>query len=327
MGKNPILEIKDLRTYFYTDEGIVKACDGVNFKLYEGETLAIVGESGSGKSVTSMSILQLIESPPGKIVSGEILYENKNLLNFTEKEMEKIRGNNISMIFQEPMTSLNPVLTIGYQIMEALKIHENLNKRDAKARAIELLELVGIPAPAERINEYPAKMSGGMRQRVMIAIALACNPKILIADEPTSALDVTIQEQLIKLIKRLQRERNMSVILITHDLGVVAEIADKVAVMYCGQIVEYGSCEDIFYNGKHPYVEGLKKCIPRLDIEQEELFIIEGMVPNPLKLPAGCKFQPRCDKSIEICKIKEPSIINFDEQHFAACWLYDDGGK
>jgi peptide/nickel transport system ATP-binding protein/oligopeptide transport system ATP-binding protein len=327
-NRQPILEIKDLKTYFYTDDGVVKGCDGVSYKVYEGETLALVGESGSGKSVSAMSILQLIPNPPGKIVGGEILYNGENLVNYSEKQMEKIRGNDIAVIFQEPMTSLNPVLTAGYQIMEPLRLHQKLSKKEAKERAIELLKLVGIPSPEKRFKEYPYQMSGGMRQRVVIAIALACNPKLLIADEPTTALDVTIQAQIINLIEEIQQKLGMAMLMITHDLGVVAETADKVAVMYCGKIVEYGRVNDIFYDSKHPYLQGLKKSMPRLDSEiVEELYVIEGMVPNPLNLPVGCKFADRCDYVMDICREKEPEAVYFGEEHYARCFLYNDSNE
>ena len=324
-NKRPILEVKELKTYFYTDYGVVKGCDGVSYKVYEGETLALVGESGSGKSVSAMSILQLIPDPPGKIVDGEILYNGENLVNYSEKQMEKIRGNDIAVIFQEPMTSLNPVLTVGYQIMEPLKLHQKMNKKEATARAIELLKLVGIPSPENRIKEFPHQMSGGMRQRVMIAIALACNPKLLIADEPTTALDVTIQAQIINLMEEMQRKLGMAILMITHDLGVVAETADKVAVMYCGKIVEYGNVDDIFYNSKHPYLQGLKKSMPRLDTDNDDdLYVIEGMVPSPLNIPQGCKFADRCEYVMDICRQKEPEAVDFGNEHYAKCFLYSE---
>lgn len=323
-NKKPILEIKDLKTYFYTDYGVVKGCDGVSYKVYEGETLAIVGESGSGKSVSAMSILQLIPNPSGKIVKGEILYNGENLVNYSEKQMEKIRGNDIAVIFQEPMTSLNPVLTVGYQIMEPLKLHQKMNKKEATVRAIELLKLVGIPSPENRIREFPHQMSGGMRQRIMIAIALACNPKLLIADEPTTALDVTIQAQIINLMEEMQKKLGMAILMITHDLGVVAETADKVAVMYCGKIVEYGNVDDIFHNSKHPYLQGLKKSMPRLDTDNDDLYVIEGMVPSPLNLPQGCKFADRCEHVMNICRQKEPEAVDFGNEHYAKCFLYSE---
>ena len=320
-----LLEIKDLKTWFYTDDGIVRGCDGVSYKINSGETLAVVGESGSGKSVTAMSILKLIPDPPGKIVGGEILFEDENLVEKSIEEMRKIRGNKIAMIFQEPMTSLNPVLSVGRQIGESLRLHQGMDKQAALKKAVELLELVGIPDPSKRVNEYPYQMSGGMRQRVMIAIALACNPKLLIADEPTSALDVTIQLQILALIRELQQKLGMGVILITHDMSVVAETADKVAVMYAGKIVEYGTTDNIFYDAKHPYLEGLKKSIPNLDSEQEELYVIDGIIPDPLNLPVGCKFSPRCPKVMDKCNEAEPPQINFSDEHYACCWLYESG--
>ncbi len=321
-----ILELRNLKTWFYTDDGVVKGCDGVSFTLRHGETLALVGESGSGKSVTSMSILKLIPSPPGKIVEGQILFEGRDLVQLCNADMRKIRGNSIAMIFQEPMTSLNPVIKVGDQIMESLFLHQkNITRKQAKAKATELLGLVGIPSPEERLNSYPFEMSGGMRQRTMIAIALACNPKVLIADEAVSALDVTIQAQILWLLRKLQQELGMSVIMITHDLGVVAETADRVAVMYAGKIVEFGEVDDIFHDARHPYLIGLLKCIPRLDTDDDdkaELYTIEGMVPNPLNSPEGCKFEPRCDQALDRCKLDEPPVFNFGNGHQASCWLF-----
>lgn len=327
MERKPILSVKNLKTYFYTDDGVVRGCDGVSYDVYPGETLAVVGESGSGKSVTAMSILDLVPKPVGRIVEGEILFDGLNLVGLGKEEMRKIRGNDIATIFQEPMTSLNPVLTVGYQIMESILLHQDMNKKEAKSKAIDLLELVGIPSPESRINDYPHQMSGGMRQRVMIAIALACNPKVLIADEPTTALDVTIQAQILRLIRKLQKELNMAVILITHDLGVVAQTADQVAVMYAGKIVEYGTVDEIFHNGKHPYLMGLKKSIPRLDIEMEELATIEGMVPSPLNLPKGCKFAPRCQFAMDKCSTSECPPISVEKEHYACCFLYEKEDK
>jgi len=319
-----LLEIKDLETWFYTEDGIVKGCDKVSYKVNKGETLAVVGESGSGKSVTAMSILNLIPDPPGKIVDGQILFQGQNLVGLPLKEMQRIRGNRIAMIFQEPMTSLNPVMTAGRQVMESIRLHQNSPKKEARAKAVELLELVGISDAKTRMDEYPHMMSGGMKQRIMIAIALACRPKLLIADEPTSALDVTIQAQILNLIKDLQKELSMAVIMITHDMGVVAETADKVATMYAGKIVEYGTAHDIFYNARHPYLEGLKKCIPGIDDHLEELSVIKGIVPDPLNLPKGCRFEPRCDKSLEICRSKLPPKTYFGDEHYTCCWLYGE---
>ncbi|MGB4444195.1 MAG: ABC transporter ATP-binding protein, partial [Dethiobacteria bacterium] len=277
-----LLNIENLKTYFYTDSGVVKAVDDVDLSIKAGTTLAIVGESGSGKSILASSIMQLIPQPPGKIVSGSIYFQNQDLLALPEKEMRQIRGNRITMIFQEPMTSLNPVFKIGRQVEEVIVAHRKVGKDEAKEQAIELLQLVGIPAAEERVNDYPHQLSGGMRQRVMIAIALACNPELLIADEPTTALDVTIQAQILDLMKRLQKEFGMAILMITHDLGVVAEMASEVAVMYAGQIVEYAGVDTIFESPVHPYTAGLLQSIPRLDVKQETLFVIEGVVPNPI---------------------------------------------
>lgn len=328
MQKNntPLLEIKDLHTSFYTEDGVIRGCNGVSYKVHEKETLAVVGESGSGKSVTAMSILNLIPSPPGRIESGEILFNGRDLLGLPIEEMRTIRGNSIAMIFQEPMTSLNPVLTIGQQISESLILHQGLSKKRALSEATELLGLVGIADGAARVREYPHQLSGGMRQRVMIAIALACKPKLLIADEPTSALDVTIQAQILQLIKGLQEKIGMAVILITHDMGVVAEAADKVAVMYCGQIVEYGSTHHIFHEAKHPYLKGLRRAVLDINEDLDMLEIIEGTVPDPLRLPMGCNFEPRCKNRQERCKTHEPPRVDFGDDHFVSCWLYS-GGK
>ena len=323
---DPVLEIRNLKTWFDTDDGIVRGCDGVSYTVGAGETLAVVGESGSGKSVTAMSILRLIPSPPGRIVAGEILFEGEDLTRISDREMQKVRGNRIAMIFQEPMTSLNPVFPVGRQIMESVLLHERVSKQEARSRAVEMLSLVGIPAPEARLNEYPHQLSGGMRQRVMIAMALACSPRLLIADEPTSALDVTIQAQILHLIRDLQRRLGMSVIMITHDLGVVAQTAHRVAVMYAGQVVELGSVDDIFNRSGHPYVEGLKRCIPCLDGEQEDLYTIEGMVPNPLNLPAGCRFEPRCPRAMAICREREPEVTELAPGHEVRCWLHTDRG-
>ena len=322
MTQSPLLEIKNLETVFFTDDGIIKGCDGVSLKVFPGETLAVVGESGSGKSVTAMSILNLIPDPPGKIIGGEILFQGQNLVGIGREEMRKIRGNHIAMIFQEPMTSLNPAMTVGAQIAESVILHQNSNKKEAFQKAEEMLHLVGIPAPNQRLKEYPHQMSGGMRQRAMIAIALACSPRLLIADEPTSALDVTIQSQILKLIKKLQGQMGMAVILITHDMGVVAETADKVAVMYCGSIVEYGVSRDIFFNAKHPYLQGLKQSVLSIDDTVEKLPVIQGNIPDPLHLPPGCRFEPRCPRAMEICKNKRPQPIYFNDEHHACCWLH-----
>jgi peptide/nickel transport system ATP-binding protein len=318
-----ILEVKNLCTSFFTEEGEVKAVNGVSFSVPSGRTLGIVGESGSGKSITSLSILRLIQSP-GKIKSGEILFDGKDLLQLSEKDMRKIRGNEISMIFQEPMTSLNPVFTIGEQISEVYQIHRNLSKREAKEKSIEMLKLVGIPSPEKRIDQYPHELSGGMRQRVMIAMALACNPKLLIADEPTTALDVTIQAQILRLIKELQEKLHMSVIFITHDLGVVAETCDYVAVMYCGKVVEFADVKTLFKNPQHPYTVGLLNSLPRHDIDQEELIAIKGNVPSPFEMPNGCAFAPRCPHASAICHTKEPELVAHLENNEIRCWIYSN---
>ncbi len=317
--KNPLLEVRSLSTHFFSEEGVVKAVENVSFEIYPGEILSIVGESGCGKSVTGLSILKLIPSPPGQIVSGEIIFDGKNLLPLEEKEMERVRGNEISMIFQEPMTSLNPVFTIGNQIMEAILLHQGLNKTEARKRAIEMLDRVQIPSPETRIDAYPHQLSGGMRQRAMIAMALSCQPKLLIADEPTTALDVTIQAQVLRLLKEIQREMGMSVMLITHDLGVVAEIADRVAVMYAGRLVEVGSIEAIFSQMCHPYTKGLLDSIPQLKERKKRLNAISGQVPNPIDLPRGCKFHPRCYLGMEACQKEEPSLLKINGDHFSRC--------
>jgi oligopeptide/dipeptide ABC transporter ATP-binding protein len=317
-----ILEIKDLQTWFYTDNGVVRACDGVSYRVCRGETLAVVGESGSGKSVTAMSILDLIADPPGKIVAGEINFKGRDLLTISRAEMRRVRGNSIAMIFQEPMTSLNPVMRVGRQIGESLILHQGCTRQEARLQALDLMEMVGISDAATRLDAYPHQLSGGMRQRVMIAIALACRPELLIADEPTSALDVTIQAQILRLIKELQQKTDMAVILITHDMGVVAETADKVAVMYCGKIVEYGTSHEIFYHARHPYLQGLRRSVLDINEDLEELEIIEGTVPDPLDLPAGCSFEPRCPSRMARCRHEEPVLFRFSKEHYARCWLY-----
>ena len=296
-----LLEVKNLKTYFYTEEGLTKAVDGLDLQLHEGETLAIVGESGCGKSVTSLSILGLVTTPPGKIEAGEILFDGEDLLKKSEKQMRKIRGNKISMIFQEPLTSLNPVFTVGKQIMEALILHRSLDKKAAREEAIRLLKLVGLPNPEKAVDDYPHQLSGGMRQRVMIAMALSCQPKILIADEPTTALDVTIQAQILRLGAERQKQTNTAIILITHDLGIVAQVAQNVVVMYAGEAVEYGDVRSIFAHPLHPYTEGLLKSIPVLGESRERLYSIEGMVPSQKNYPKGCRFAPRCEYATEKC--------------------------
>jgi len=320
-----LLRIRNLHTYFFTDEGVAKAVDGVDLELQEGGTLGLVGESGCGKSVTALSIMRLVPDPPGKITEGEINFGGTNLLALSEAEMRKIRGRSISMIFQEPMTSLNPVFQIGDQISEVLRLHEGMSRKDAWDRSIELLKLVGIPSPERRIQEYPHQLSGGMRQRAMIAMALACSPKLMIADEPTTALDVTIQAQILELISSLQKEKGMSVILITHNLGVIAETAQKVAVMYAGRIVEYAEVRPLFAHPMHPYTQGLLNSIPRLDEGQgrkQRLEAIPGLVPSLLELPPGCKFSNRCKYVFDRCP-KEPELIEAEPGHRVRCWLYE----
>ena len=316
--KNPLLEVHSLSTHFFTEEGVVRAVENVSFEIYPGEILGLVGESGCGKSVTGLSLLKLIPIPPGRIVNGDILFDGRSLLNLEEKEMEKVRGNDIAMIFQEPMTSLNPVFTIGDQIMEAIILHQRLDKTEARKRAIDMLDRVKIPSPEKRVDSYPHQLSGGMRQRAMIAMALSCQPKLLIADEPTTALDVTIQAQVLQLLKEIQREMGMSVMLITHDLGVVSEIADRVAVMYAGRIFEYGPIEAIFGEMRNPYTRGLMHSIPQLTERKGRLNAIPGQVPDPMNLPVGCKFHPRCYMMIEDCKKGEP-IFQVDGDHFSRC--------
>ncbi len=317
--KNPLLEVRSLTTQFFTEDGVVRAVEDVSFEIFPGEILSLVGESGCGKSVTGLSLLRLIPIPPGKIVSGELLFDGRDLMELEEKEMERVRGNDISMIFQEPMTSLNPVFTIGNQIMEALQLHQNLDKKEARKKAIEMLGRVRIPSPEVRIDSYPHQLSGGMRQRAMIAMALSCQPKLLIADEPTTALDVTIQAQVLRLLKEIQGEMGMAVMLITHDLGVVAEIADRVAIMYAGRIVETGPIEAIFGEMRHPYTKGLWESIPQLKEKRRRLNAITGQVPDPMNLPAGCKFHPRCYLMIDDCKREEPPLYPVNGKHFSRC--------
>lgn len=315
-----VLEIKNLKTYFYANKKEIKAVDGVDLAIHQGETLALVGESGSGKSITSLSIMKLIPQPPGKIVEGEILFEGKNLIDLSDKEMNRIRGNRIAMIFQEPMTSLNPVFTIGDQIMEPLRLHRKMSKDHALKRAIELLELVGFGHAKQIVNEYPHQLSGGMRQRAMIAMAMANHPALLIADEPTTALDVTIQAQILDLMRELKEKTGTSILLITHDLGVVAEMADRVAVMYAGQIVEEADVETLFANPKHPYTIGLMRSIPRLNEEKERLESIPGMVPPAYDFPKGCRFAPRCKFARDECK-QEQDLRQIGEGHKVRCIL------
>lgn len=321
-----LLEVKNLRTCFFTEDGVKYAVDGIDFSIDSGKTLCIVGESGCGKSITSLSILRLVPSPSGKIVEGSIKFNGEELLTKTETEMCEIRGNKISMVFQEPMTSLNPVYTIGFQLMEVYSQHQHLNKQDAYSKSVEMLTMVGISAPEQRMNQYPHQLSGGMRQRAMIAMALACNPLLLIADEPTTALDVTIQAQILELMKDLKEKLNTSILLITHDLGIVADMAEDVLVMYAGKVMEYSDVYSVFYNPLHPYTIGLINSIPRLDKPTDRLHVINGMVPNLLNLPAGCKFAPRCDKALPVCHEKEPLLTDIDG-HQVRCWLYSGKSK
>jgi oligopeptide transport system ATP-binding protein len=319
----PLLDVTDLRTYFYTQDGVVKAVDGVSFAVDKGETLGIVGESGSGKSVTSLSVMRLIPNPPGKIVSGQVRFDGDDLLKYSEDEMRQVRGKDIAMIFQDPMTSLNPVLTIGRQITETLELHMKMTGKEARNRAVELLAMVGIPSPATRLDDYPHQFSGGMRQRVMIAMALSCNPQLLIADEPTTALDVTIQAQILELIKKLQQELGMAVIVITHDLGVVAGMADRVQVMYAGRVIEEGPTGQIFADPRMPYTIGLLQSIPRLDEQRgHRLEPIRGLPPDLIDLPAVCPFAPRCDFVQDACYQQTPPLRPVAPQQRAAC-LFD----
>jgi peptide/nickel transport system ATP-binding protein/oligopeptide transport system ATP-binding protein len=320
-----LLKITDLKTYFYTHEGVVKAVNGVNLEVKKGQTLGIVGESGCGKSVTALSIMRLIPDPPGKIVEGQILFECVDLTKLSEKEMRKVRGKKISMIFQEPMTSLDPMFTIGHGIIEVLKLHQGIKKDLARQKAIEILRTVGFSDPEERIDVYPHELSGGMRQRAMIAMALACNPSLLIADEPTTALDVTIQAQILKLIDDLKEQFNTSVLLITHDLGVIAESCDNVVLMYAGYVVEKASVDTFFNNPLHPYAKGLMRSIPRLDVNRKKLDIIKGSVPNLFQIPSGCPFHPRCDNCFKKCKKTLPELNEIEPSHYVRCWYVEEG--
>lgn len=321
-----VLEVKGLKTYFYTEGGCIKAIDGVDFHVNEGETLGIVGESGCGKSVTSMSVLRLVPSPPGVIESGEVIFNGVKILELSEAEMRNIRGNEISMIFQEPMTSLNPVFTVGFQLSEVLRLHKGLDKVEARKEVITLLDTVGIPRADEVIDDYPFALSGGMRQRVMIAMALACSPKLLIADEPTTALDVTIQAQVLELMKTLQKEYNTAIMFITHDLSVIAEVADRVIVMYAGRVVEEANVFDLFDGAKHPYTIGLMNSKPDMSTSGDVLYAIPGSVPNPLFRPEGCQFNTRCEHTMDICFKKDAELIELPGGRKVRCWLFDKGG-
>lgn len=320
-----ILKVSDLVTRFYTEDGIVHAVNGISYTLKEGESMAIVGESGSGKSVGVLSIMGLIPDPPGKVEAGEVLYNGRNLLKLSTNEMRQIRGRDIAMIFQDPMTSLNPVLTVGQQLTEALRLHLGMNEEQADMRAAELLKIVGIPDAADRLNDFPHQFSGGQRQRVMIAMALSCNPSILIADEPTTALDVTIQAQIVDLVKRLQEEMGMAIIWITHDLGIVAGMVDKVSVMYAGFIVEQGPVRDVYKKTSHPYTLGLLESIPKLDSkEKTRLYTIKGLPPDLLQEPNSCPFAPRCPFVIDKCRQENPPLRPVEPNHLAACWRWEE---
>src|SRR5450432_1983357 len=315
-----LLDIRDLKTWFKTDDGMVQAVDGVSIRIDRGETVGIVGESGCGKTVTARSVLKLIDMPPGRFEGGQILWQGRDLIPLGPAEMDKIRATEIGIIFQEPMTSLNPVYAVGHQIAEVLRQHEKLTQKQAIERAAEMLGLVNIPNPGKRVHDYPHQFSGGMRQRVMIAMALACKPKLLIADEPTTALDVTIQAQILDLMRTLREETGTAIVLITHDLGVVAELADDVLVMYAGRVVERATVAALFAEPQHPYTIGLLGSIPRLDIEQDRLAAIEGQVPNPLAPVSGCRFHPRCPFAIDRCRNEEPPVVDVGGGHEAACW-------
>ncbi|HBD85696.1 MAG TPA: peptide ABC transporter ATP-binding protein [Dehalococcoidia bacterium] len=320
-----LLEVKDLTTHFFTQDGVVKAVDGISYTLAEGEVLGVVGESGCGKSVHALSIMRLVANPPGRIVAGEILFEGENLLNMDDSEMRHIRGNRIAMVFQEPMTSLNPVLTIGRQLTETLELHQKMAKQEARTRAAELLQTVGIPDAETRLSDYPHQFSGGMRQRVMIAMALSCNPRLIIADEPTTALDVTIQAQILELMRDLAEEFGTAMVIITHNLGVVARYAHRVVVMYAGKIVETGTAHDIYRNPRHPYTIALLNSVPRLDAtERVRLDAIEGLPPDLVDLPQGCSFAPRCKYAYERCTQETPVLVETDTNHTSACWRHDE---
>lgn len=320
MSQN-LLEIKGLNIHYVTEEGSVKAVNNMNLELSSGETLGLVGETGAGKTTTALGIMRLVADPPGKILSGEIIYEGEDLLKYTEAQMRKVRGNKISMIFQDPMTSLNPVLTVGEQIAEVILLHQNVSKAESVIKSQKMLETVGIPG--DRYKDYPHQFSGGMKQRVVIAIALACNPQLLIADEPTTALDVTIQAQVLELMNNLKKEFNTSMIMITHDLGIVAEVCDKVAIMYAGSVVEYTTKENLFETPAHPYTVGLFNSIPDIDSDDDRLKPIKGLMPDPTNLPPGCPFHPRCPKAMDICKVKEPKETMIKDNHMVKCFLYE----
>lgn len=323
--KEPLLSVRDLAIHYFTDDGVVCAVNGVSFDLAKGETLGLVGETGAGKTTTALGLMQLVPDPPGRVVSGEIYFNGENLLNLNQNEKRHYRGRELSMIFQDPMTALNPVLTVGEQIAEVIQIHEKAGKEEAEKKAAQMLETVGIPA--ERMYEFPHQFSGGMKQRVVIAIALACNPQLLIADEPTTALDVTIQAQVLELMRSLRQKYETSMLLITHDLGVVAEICDRVAIMYAGKIVESGTLEEIYENTLHPYTRGLFDSLPSLSAKVHRLKPIPGLMPDPTQFPAGCAFAPRCPRCMKQCLETAPELIEKQEGHFVSCHLYDNGTK
>tara|TARA_B100001123_G_scaffold304957_1_gene340645 strand:+ start:63 stop:1043 length:981 start_codon:yes stop_codon:yes gene_type:complete len=320
---DPLLDIQNLSTFFHTEENVIQSVRNINLTLYPGETVALVGESGCGKSVTALSAMRLVPIPPGKFENGRILFKGTDLLQASETEIQKIRGNEIAMIFQEPMTSLNPIFTIGDQIIEAICLHQNKSPEEAKIIALDILKKVAMPSPEQRINQYPHELSGGMKQRVMIAMSIVCDPSLLIADEPTTALDVTIQAQILDLLDRLRKETQMAILLITHNLGIVAQYADRVAVMYSGKIVEHSSVEKIFTVPSHPYTKGLLNSLPQ-DIINEKLETIQGSVPHPAFLPRGCAFHPRCQDKMDVCTREIPKLEDLDEQHHTACWLYSE---
>ncbi|MFX1251090.1 MAG: ABC transporter ATP-binding protein [Promethearchaeota archaeon] len=317
-----LLKCENLKVYFYTEDGVVKAVDGITIDINQGETLGLVGESGCGKSVTSKAIMRIVENPPGRIIDGRVLFRGENLLEKSEEEMRKIRGKEISMIFQDPMTSLNPVFTVGDQIAEAIELHQDVEHDEAIEKAAKMMDLVGIPESEIRVNDYPHLFSGGMRQRVMIAMALSCNPSLLVADEPTTALDVTIQAQVTELMRNLKRELNTAILYITHNMGVIAEMSDRVAVMYAGNIVEFTDAHTTFKNPKHPYTRALLGSIPRLDIRRDRLDVIRGSVPNLITPPSGCRFHPRCPEMFQLCKDKVPPTYEVEPNHFVRCHLY-----
>ncbi|WP_163971882.1 ABC transporter ATP-binding protein [Oceanobacillus halotolerans] len=319
-----VLELKDLHTHFFTDSGEVPAVDGVSLTVHKGEVVGVVGESGCGKSVTSLSVMQLVPNPPGKIVDGEINFKDENLVHASKKRMKEIRGNEIAMIFQEPMTSLDPLFTIGNQLIEGLRLHEKISKKEARNRSIELLKLVGIPRADQVVDEYPHQLSGGMRQRVMIAMSMACNPELLIADEPTTALDVTIQAQILDLMRNLNKEKETAIMLITHDLGVVAEICDRVVVMYAGKVIEEGTTREILKSPNHPYTKGLIRSLPNMKQKEQKLYSIPGTVPKPKMGRVGCRFAPRCEFAFERCFQEDPELFQLENNRSSRCFLNDE---